>query len=190
MDAIWDMPVWLQALMIFALRIGDVSVGTMRTIMIVQGMVKLSVLLGFVEVLVWITVVSRVITGIPEAPWLLLPYAAGFAVGNAAGIAIERKLALGSVVVTIISHSAGAPIAEMLRTGGRRLTTFLGEGQEGPVTMIYAISPRREVREMVERARSLDPQLFYAVEPVREWQGGTGRALPHSTGWRAIFKKK
>ena len=101
------LPVWALALVIFTLRVVDVSLGTCRTIAVVQGRMKVSVLLGFIEVLVWVTTVTHVIQKAADNGWLLLAYAAGFAFGNAAGIALERRLAMGSVILRIVSHDAG-----------------------------------------------------------------------------------
>ena len=70
MHFITDLPIWALALLIFCLRIGDVSIGTMRTIAVVNGRVKLSVLLGFFEVIIWILAIGSVIQRIAEHPIL------------------------------------------------------------------------------------------------------------------------
>jgi uncharacterized protein YebE (UPF0316 family) len=135
--------------------------------------------------------VSQVIAGIRESVLLLVAYAGGFAAGNAVGIVIESRIGLGSVVARLISTSAGREIADTLRGKGYRLTTFLGEGRDGPVTLIYLTCPRRELPEVIDRARAVDPHLFWAVETLREQsRGATTDAAPHSTGWRAVLKKK
>ena len=72
MDFTQVWPVWGLAIAIFLLRIVDVSVGTIRTIAVVNGRIKISVLLGFIEVLIWITVVSQVIARVKESPFILL----------------------------------------------------------------------------------------------------------------------
>ena len=95
--------VWTLAVLIFCLRITDVSLGTIRTIAVVNGRMRLSVLLGFFEVLVWITGISQLIFRLQEHPLLVVAYAGGFAAGNAVGIAVERKVALGHCVIRMIS---------------------------------------------------------------------------------------
>jgi uncharacterized protein YebE (UPF0316 family) len=186
------MPIWAQALMVFALRATDVSIGTMRTISVVQGKMKLSVCLGFFEVLIWVCGVSQVMAGLAKYPILAVAYAAGFAMGNGVGILIERAVAMGSVALTIISPGRGSEIADTLRKEGQPLTTLAGEGRDGPVTMIYASVTRRGMRKVLDRARQVDPKLFYSVEPLREWRLDVAgrRPLPHATGWRSWLKKK
>jgi len=185
-----DLPVWLLAVSIFLIRIVDVSLGTLRTISVVQGRLVLSVVLGFFEVTVWIVALSQVLVGATTNPVLLLAYALGFAGGNAVGILIERSLALGAVVVRFISTRNGLDIASSVRQLGHRATTFHGEGRDGPVVLVYVICRRRDLPTIVRIARKSDPGVFYAVEPVQQWASGVPIPLLTPTGWRAVLKKK
>ncbi len=192
MEFVQQMPVWGVALFVFCIRIFDVSLGTLRTISVVNGRLALSVVLGLFEISIWITALSSVLARVTEHPIVILGYAGGFATGNAVGILIERRLAMGTVVVRIISARAGRQIAAALREAGYRATTFAGEGRDGPVTLIYATCGRRKLATILEKARQHDPALFYAVEPVHQVGAGADslEPLPHATGWRAILKKK
>ncbi len=184
------LPLWGLALIIFCLRIADVSIGTLRTISVVQGRIRLSVVLGFFEVLIWAFAVSQVIARIQQSPALLLAYAGGFATGNAAGIGLERALAMGHCVVRIVTARAGTEMADAIRATGQPVTSFSGHGLEGDVTLLYVVCPRRKLGDLVTLARSIDPALFYAVEPVQSARHGSSLPLPHATGWRAVLKKK
>ena len=83
---------------IFAARVFDVTLGTMRIIFLSRGKKYLAPLLGFVEVLIWITVVSQIVGGAHNIV-AYIAYAAGFAAGNYVGMVIEDKLAIGTLVV-------------------------------------------------------------------------------------------
>ncbi len=174
------------ALLVFGLRIVDVSLGTLRTISVVHGRVRISVAVGFVEVLIWITAISQVISRVNESPLLLLAYAGGFAAGSAGGIALERTLRLGRCVVRIISEGRGTDIADVLRTAGHSVTTFRGEGEGGARLLIYTTCRRRDLGYLLDRARALDPSLYYAVERFSE----TSEPQLPTPGWRAVFKMK
>ncbi len=181
------LPTWGLAALIFSLRVVDVSMGTLRTLAVVQGRLQLSVVLGFFEVLVWVTAIAQVIPRLQTDPLVGLAYAAGFATGNAVGILLERRLAFGEVSVNIISPRAGEAVAQHLRRSGQRLTTFEGGGIEGPVTMIYTTTSRRGLRWLLDQARTIDPHIFYTVEPLREGGSSTARQpLPRATGWRGL----
>ncbi len=187
LDFLNDMPVWMMAVAIFCLRVVDVSLGTVRTISVVQGRTVLSVGLGFVEVLVWIFAVSQVIARIREHPVLMLAFAGGFAAGNAVGIALERRLALGNSVVRMISSRHAATIAAELREAGQRVTTFEGQGRDGTRTLLYIVCPRRNVPKVLAIARGIEPEIVHVVESATDTSSGP---LPHPTGWRAVWKKK
>lgn len=88
-------------LLIFFARMIDVTLMTLRIIFVSRGKRYLAPLLGFVEVFIWIAVVSQVIRGANNLV-AYLAYAAGFAAGNYVGIYIENRLAIGTLVVRAI----------------------------------------------------------------------------------------
>ncbi len=192
MEWIAELPTWVVVLLVFSVRIVDVSIGTLRTISVVQGRMALSVVLGFFEVLIWIAALSQVMVGVSDNPILMVAYAAGFAVGNAVGIRLERALALGAVVVRMITSltEEDTDVVHALRHAGFRVTTFEGEGHDGPVNLIYVRCQRRQLSSLLKTVKKLRPKIFYTVEPVQEQSERMAEALPHSTGWRSAFKMK
>jgi uncharacterized protein YebE (UPF0316 family) len=182
-----DMPVWALATLIFLLRVGDVSVGTMRTIVVVNGRIRLSVVLGFIEVLIWITAISQVILRLHESPLLIFAYAGGFAAGNAVGIMLERRLALGQCVVRMISKE-GDQVARVLSTVGRVRGVFHSEMSGGGTRLVFATLARSDLPEAIRRAKTIDPDIFYVVDRFAQTNGRS--PLPHPTGWRAVLKMK
>lgn len=182
-------PPWALALLIFSLRVLDVSLGTIRVISVVHGRIKLSIILGFFEILIWVSVLSGLIGQIGENPSLALAYAGGFAVGNAVGIQLERRIAMGSSIALMISRDKGMQIADALREIGQRLTTIEGSGRDGPRTLLYVTTARRRLPKMIEVARKIDPKVFYVVDHCSETSYSTQLAET-ALGWRAFFKKK
>jgi uncharacterized protein YebE (UPF0316 family) len=178
---------WAVAALIFTLRICDVSIGTMRTIQVVRGHTIIAMGMGFVEVLIWVTAVTPVVMGVREEPFLAVAFAGGFATGNAVGIMLERRLALGSVVVRLISRRSADALTSVLDGTATGLATFEGQGIDGARTLLYASCPRRKLPALLASVQADEPDLFYVVE--RFSQIGVG-PLPHPTGWRAVFKKK
>lgn len=72
----------LTGIAIFLARIIDVSLGTLRTISIIQGRTWVSFWLGFGEIIIWLWVISTVIPQIKDIPILAIFYAFGFTFGN------------------------------------------------------------------------------------------------------------
>lgn len=151
------------ALVVIA-RIADVSLGTIRTVFVVRGHRLGAFVLGFSEVLIWVVVVSRVITNLNQ-PAYAVSFALGFALGNYVGMTIERWLAYGQQAVQIFTRRP--EIAEALRGAGFAVTEFQGLGRDGIVHLLFVQTPRREVERVATVARSHDPACFYTVEDIR-----------------------
>jgi uncharacterized protein YebE (UPF0316 family) len=173
MELFDSVPFWILALAVFLARVTDVTLGTMRMIAVVHGHTVAAVTLGFFEILIWIVAVSGVIVTITEYPLLVVAYAAGYATGNAVGINLERRLAMGSCVITIISETGGE-VADALRSGGQRVTVFEGEGRDGPRQFVYATTRRRHAKAVVDTARAIDPGIFYVVQLCSETSNFAG----------------
>jgi uncharacterized protein YebE (UPF0316 family) len=93
-----QLPPWLLALAIFSARIVDVSLGTLRTIVVFRGYPIVAAVLGFFEILVWLVAAGQVFQNL-GAWYLAIAYAGGFAAGNIVGMWFESKLAMGSELV-------------------------------------------------------------------------------------------
>jgi uncharacterized protein YebE (UPF0316 family) len=176
--------------LVFFARVGDVTLGTIRTISIVHGRTRLAFLLGFFEVSLWITVVAKVLQEISSRPVLAIFYALGFSTGNVVGILIERRLAYGFMIVRVICAQKGQQVAEQLRRHGIAVTTFMGEGRNGPVTMLYIATRRRGLPELLKQVQEQAPDAFYSVEPASNISKLYQPSMPSSSSWLAIFKKK
>lgn len=183
------MPPFALAIIIFFMRIGDVSLGTIRTIAVIQGKPVRSLVLGFFEVLIWIFAVSQVISNIKSNLFLSIAYAGGFAAGNAVGIYIEKMFSKGMQVARIISRRHGQKIAATLRDIGYRITLFRGEGKDGPVDLLYVISPTRSIQRCISIAQKIDPEIFFITERVLE-HNRPSDLYPSESIWRSVLKMK
>lgn len=180
----WQVP--LTCALIILARICDVSLGTLRTVAVMRGMRTLAWGLGFVEVLIWVFAVSKVIQNLGH-PAYALAYAFGFATGNYVGLLLEQWLSLGKQVVRIFSRY-GHELATALRSEGIAVTRFEGHGKDGPVWLLYVETQRRRAPAIIRRARELDPACFYVVDDIRT--SSVASATSNSPGWRALPMRK
>ncbi len=186
---------WLDAhplfwpFFIFFARITDVSIGTMRTICVVRGFRLLAVLLGFFEVTIWVVAVSGVFRHLDRWP-NVIAYGTGFASGNAVGMWLEQKLALGMQALRFISQSRSAAVAECLRLAGYAVTVVAAHGREGDVSISFVVVPRRETPTVMRLAHQIDPEVFATVEDIRSARVRIFRTMQSPGRWRAILKRK
>jgi uncharacterized protein YebE (UPF0316 family) len=158
-------------LLIFVARVIDVSLGTLRIIFTARGKRQLAPLLGFVEVFIWVAVISQMVRGVNHVV-AYLAYAAGFAAGNYVGMWIESRLALGTVVLRVILAQAGDVLADSLHEAGYGVTRVDGQGANGPVKLIYTIVRRKDLPGVLEVIHQTTPKAFVAVEEVRSTEQG------------------
>ena len=190
MEPYFSIPILLTGIAIFLARIVDVSLGTLRTISIIQGRTAVSFWLGFVEIIIWLWVISTVIPQVREIPVLAIFYAFGFACGNMVGIRIEKWLAFGHIIIRVISAKHSEEMTDAVRRAGFAVTTFQGEGMSGPVIELYIVCRRRDHRKILGMVHSIEPDAFYITEQVGDVSKIYRPILSPVTGWRAILKKK
>lgn len=154
------------ALFIFALRVCDVSLGTWRLIVVARGHKRLAALLGFFEITIWIFAISSVMTNLGNI-WLILGYSTGFATGTALGIWIEEKMAVGNVIISIVSPAEGDNIAKRLRDHGFRVMQYQGAEGNGAVQILSAIAPRKRLHLTLREIQFIDPNAILTVEDLR-----------------------
>jgi uncharacterized protein YebE (UPF0316 family) len=169
----FDWYTWaILPLIVFLARVFDVTLGTMRIIFLSRGRKFLAPLLGFVEVFIWITVVSQIVVSAKNNFPAYFAYAAGFAVGNYFGMVLEDKLAIGTLVIRIILPQNGKSLFERLRKAGYGVTYVDGHGASGDVVLIYTVVMRRELEQVVRIIQDTSPKAFFTVEELRSVQQG------------------
>lgn len=175
LDAVFAGP-W-GPLLIFGLRICDVSLAILRTLLAVRNARVIVPLIGFFEVLIWIFAVGNAIRNL-NSGWHLLGYAGGFATGNVVGMWLEEKLAFGIAIVRIISRHGGVELAEALREKGFGVTEFAGQGRDGTVEIVDTVVKRRRIPEVLDEVDRWDPEAFVLVEEPRAIRRGWMQERP------------
>lgn len=174
MDFLLSPQAWLSALGIFALRICDMSLDTIRVLFVMRGRKKLAWILGFMTSAIFVIAITSVISRL-DNPLNILGYAAGFATGNVVGMIIEEKLAIGHVHITIMSPARGAATVQILRERGFAVTEFNGRGKDGTVTVLHCDVLRRDMDNLEKSVLEADPNAFITAEDVRPIRRGFWR---------------
>jgi len=151
--------------LIFAARVVDVSMGTIRVIFISRGMKYLAPVVGFFEILVWLLAIGQIMQNL-SSPICYIAYAGGFAAGNFVGIYIAEKLSLGIVVIRVITKQDASGLIDRLNLADYGVTTIEGQGSAGKVQVVFTIVPRREADTVVDMVKKFNPKAFYTIEEV------------------------
>lgn len=166
----------LGFLIIFGLRVVDVSLGTIRTVYILQGRKYLASSIAFIEVTIFIYAISGVVQKIGGDNWILMfAYSGGFSVGTLVGVWLEEMFAMGYNQIRVITKTHGDEIAAAIRERNFGATVVGGRGKDGPVDMIFSIVPRKHYHLILDLATNIDPHSFVSVSDSRYlFRGYTG----------------
>jgi uncharacterized protein YebE (UPF0316 family) len=156
----------LSALGIFLLRIGDVSIASVRIVTLMRGRIGLAALLGFFESLLWVSAAAIVFSNL-DNPIRIVAFAAGFAAGTLLGGHIERWLALGTAFIRIVAPVETPSVANALRSNGFPVTVVNAEGRDGEVRVTFLVLPRRRIKTALGIVHDTNPAAFVTVEDIR-----------------------
>ena len=166
---------WLGALTIFAMRVGDMSMDTLRMLFVVRGRKDIAWALGFCQSLIYVLAISSVLKNL-DNPLTIVGYAAGFATGNVVGMLIEERLAVGHMHLRIVSPRRGVALAQSLRDAGFGVTEISARGKDGMVSILSVSVLRKDVQRVEKVVHEIDPDCFITSEDVRPIRRGFWRA--------------
>ncbi|PKL86822.1 MAG: hypothetical protein CVV22_01660 [Ignavibacteriae bacterium HGW-Ignavibacteriae-1] len=186
--------VWvIIPLLILLARILDVSIGTVRIILIGKGYTKIAPALGFIESFVWIIAVSQIMQNLNNI-YYYVAYAGGFALGTYLGMIIEEKLSLGYVIIRVITHKDATQLVASFREKNYPLTILDAEGINGKVSVLFLVIQRNLTESIINFIKEYNPNAFYSIEDVRFVSGGV---MPHladpsirKNRWHLFSKRK
>ena len=173
---------WELVLICFAKAI-EVTIGTMRIILISKGYRKPGTILAIFEILLWVFIASSVISGILEAPIKGVAYSIGFALGVYIGSLLEGRLALGRMIIHVITSVDNAPlITKALRDQGHGVTEINAKGKNSERIVLMAFVNRKNRPVVMKLIEETDPKAVIAANEVSLIQGG------FVSPWRRIAK--
>jgi uncharacterized protein YebE (UPF0316 family) len=158
-------------LLVFCAELAVVTIGTVRIIFVARGRKFLAPLLGFFEVTIWLFAIGQIMQNLSDLN-CYLAFALGFTMGNFLGVLIEKRLAIGSVVVQITTNKDAGELIAGLRTAEFGVTSMDAHGATGPVQVVFTVIRRRDLEQVTAIIRDFDPQAFYAVNDLQAAAAG------------------
>ena len=160
-----------QLLFIFFARIIDVSLGTIRTILIIRGDKWPAAIIGFFEIMVY-TIALSMVVGALNDPVKLITFCLGFSSGVLVGSYIEDRLALGYRGVFATIDRSNSFIVDELRSQGYPITSWEAEGMAGDKLVMNMVLKRQLARQVTETIYELDPEAFVVFMEPKHFRGG------------------
>lgn len=164
------MSLLFSAGIIMLLRVCDVTLGTLRTVFVVQSRKYHAGLAGFFEVLIWIFAMKYIVEHMDNT-LNLIGYASGFGIGTILGITIEQIIGIGYVQVNIVSTSKTDIIVDSLRNNHFGVTVISAAGINGGVNVINTVINKRMMRRLKAIVEEIDPKGFINILPASPLRG-------------------
>lgn len=159
---------------IFLVRILDVSLGTMRTIVTIKGKALIASLIGFFEVLVWFLVVREALNTDIDSIWVAVSYASGFATGTYIGSFLSNKFIKGTFGVQVILSDSNNKIVDIIRKEGYAVSVIdvKGQVQDKDKYMLFIEIDKRRFNHLRDLIKKLDEKAFIVVNETKMVQNG------------------
>lgn len=165
----------LGYLFIFFAKIVEVSLMTVRTVLITRGEKLYGSMIGFFEVMIWLYVISTVLNGIQQDPVRMIVYALGFCSGNYIGCTLEERLALGILTINVISSKDdGLRLADILREKHVGVTLMDAEGLHDVKKMLIIHVKRKRKSEIVRLIEGSGLEAVISISDTKTVYGGYG----------------
>lgn len=144
----------------------DVSLGTIRIIFISRGKRFPGALCGFFESLIWLFAIGQIVQNITNY-FFYLTFATGYGLGTYCGIWLEEKLAMGTMLVRVITRKDATELIGHLRTLGYGVTSLDASGMSGRVQVFYSIIKRNNIDKVIGIIKEYNPNAFYSIQDIR-----------------------
>ena len=165
----------LAGLFVFAMRLTDMSLDTLRLLFVIRGRKLLAGAIGAIQATVFILAVSAVLSG-PLNVFTVTGYSLGFGAGVIVGMIAEERLALGYSYLRVYSPGAGKAVAAALRDAGHAVTEFTAQGKDGQITVVNCVIARRDIQSVRAIVDKVDAKAFVTIDEAHSLKRGHFRS--------------
>lgn len=168
------MALFLLCLKIFFVRIIDVSLGTVRTLITVKGRTLLASMVGFVEIFVWFVIVKEALNTTETSLWIAIAYSLGFATGTYIGGYLSDRFIKGNFSVQVVTSGHNHQLLEMIRKEGYGVSVIDVKGQDHTKEkyMLFIEIKKNNFEHLKKLIHSIDPKAFIVVNETKYVQNG------------------
>lgn len=158
---------FLLCIKIFLVRILDVSLGTIRTIITVKEKNLIASLIGFVEILIWFLIAREAINDSNNSILVAISYALGFATGTYIGGIFASKLINTNLTVQVISEKADKLI-EILKQYNYGITVLNINNSNNSFSKMLALEINmKRLKNLKELISSVDDKAFVTINETK-----------------------
>ena len=157
------MTLFILCIKVFLVRIMDVSMGTIRTIITVKGNKVIASMIGFFEALIWFIIVKEALTTDIKSIWIALSYSAGFAVGTYVGTILSSHFINSIMSFQVILSNKNNQIIDVLRNKGFAVSVIDVKGYRENKYMLFIEVSKKRSNNLANLIKKYDSKAFIVV---------------------------
>ncbi len=158
---------------IFFARILDVSISTLRTMIMVRKRSFIIPILAFLEVFIWFFAARKALTTEIDSIFIPICYALGYATGTYLGGVLSRKFIKDVNSVEIITKRNNYKLIDTLRGRDYALSIIALKGNyKQPRDMIVVDVKSKDTNNVVKLVKRIDKEAFIVVKDTRGVHNG------------------
>lgn len=162
---------FITCIKIFFARIVDVTLGTIRTILVVKGNKLTPAIVAFFEVLIWFLVAREALSK-PLDSWLIpIFYALGYATGTFIGGHISNKFIDSIISVQVIINEVKTKeiVKEIKKNGfGVSIIDLKNDNKD----MLIIELNKSKLKDLTKIIRTIEPSAYLFINETKYVQNG------------------
>lgn len=155
---------------IFFARILDVSIGTVRTMIMVRGKMYVTAALAFIEVMIWFMVAREALVTDMNSIFIPISYSLGYATGTFIGTYIANNFIRNIIGVEIIVTKNQLELIKVIKKSGFAVSVIDLKGNKNGF-LLCQINSKKE-QKLINIVKKYDPNAFIIVNDTKYVQNG------------------
>lgn len=168
------MELFFLCVKIFFARILDVSIGTVRTMLMVKGKTIIMAVLAFLEVFIWFVIAREALVTDVKSIFIPISYSLGYATGTLLGSFISNRFIKGYVGVQAVVNKEDENLLKAVRKHGYAVSVILlkDDADGNKRSMLYFQINHRNLKKLIALIKKYDETAFIVVNDTKAVQNG------------------
>lgn len=157
---------------IFFGKIIEVTLATLRNVLINRGERIKGSAVAFFEIFMWVFITGTVLASFIQNPLKVVIFAIAFALGNFLGSWLESLIAIGLSTIQIITPDDTTVLLENLRQNNLAVTSLNAEGKDGARKVLEIHLKRNRIKQTLKLINKHMENGIVTLKDVKILKGG------------------
>lgn len=162
------MGLFLLCLNIFFIKIIEVCLNTIVTVLTVKNKKITAMILGFIDVLIWFMVIREALSSNEQSIYLALSFALGHAIGTLLGTILSNKLINSKILMQVILENVSEENVNNIRKNGYAVSQVECTGKNNSKkTMLFIELDSKKLKELKYIIDNIDSNAFIIINETK-----------------------